>query len=209
MVGEQMRSHPLFLRMHYRFQRTRKMLWKTLHGWRYLELGRNAAIVKPISVTPRFIRLKDNAFIYFHGRIQGIAWYQGVEYSPEIIFDEGSSAQQNLHLTCAERIYIGKNTALAANVTITDINHPYEDIHRPIEWQRIQVLPVHIGNGCKIYNNAVILPGTKIGDHCVVGANSVVSGSFDSFSVIAGAPARVVWRYDSGAGAWVRILGEK
>jgi len=127
-----------------------------------------------------------------------------VSFDPEIIFDAGSSAQQNLHLTCAERIYIGKGTALAANVTITDINHPYENIDLPIERQRLEVSPVHIGRHCKVYNNAVILPGTTIGDHCVVGANSVVTGSFDSFTVIAGVPAKVVRKYDTDSGKWLR-----
>jgi acetyltransferase-like isoleucine patch superfamily enzyme len=185
--------------------RARRYIWKMIFGWRYMELGRNCMVVKPILVTPRFIKLKDRVIIHAHGRVQGITSYQGVRYAPEIIFDQGSSAQQSLHLTCAERVYIGKETALAANVTISDIDHPYEDVDTPIEKQPLRVAPTSIGDGCKIYNNAVILPGTTIGDHCVVGANSVVSGSFDSFSVIVGAPARTVKRYDASRKTWVRV----
>jgi acetyltransferase-like isoleucine patch superfamily enzyme len=196
---------------HTAVERVRKFAWRALNRPRFLELGPGAFVVDPILITPECIRLKDRVFIFAHGRIQGVTRYQDVPFSPEIVFDEGSSAQQNLHLTCANRVYIGKETALAANVTITDIDHPYRDVNVPIEWQPLKVCPVHIGDGCKIYNNAVILPGTRIGDHCVVGANSVVWGSFESFTVISGNPARAIRQYDPASGTWVRanVRGER
>ena len=103
--------------------------------------------------------------------------------------------QQSLHLTCANQIKIGKNTAIGASVTITDIHHPYKDITIPIEQQDIEVGEVMIGENSKIYNNAVILSNTKLGKHTTVGANSVVSGIFPDYCVIVGAPAKIVKRY--------------
>ena len=50
--------------------------------------------------------------------------------------------------------------------------------------------------------NSVILPGTELGDHCVVGANSVVSGSFPNYSVLVGAPAKIIKRYDFATQTW-------
>jgi acetyltransferase-like isoleucine patch superfamily enzyme len=38
----------------------------------------------------------------------------------------------------------------------------------------------------------VIMPGVKLGENCVVGANSVVTKSFEAGSVIAGAPAKLL-----------------
>lgn len=105
-------------------------------------------------------------------------------------------------MTCAESIEIGENTAIAANVTITDIHHPYNDIATPIERQDLVVKPVKIGRDCKIYNNAVILPGTVIGNHVSVGANSVVSGVIPDYSVVVGAPAIIVKRYDYLSKTW-------
>ena len=52
-----------------------------------------------------------------------------------------------------------------------------------------------IEENCKIYNNVVILPNTKLGKHTTVGANSVVSGIFPDYCVIVGAPAKIVKRY--------------
>jgi acetyltransferase-like isoleucine patch superfamily enzyme len=40
--------------------------------------------------------------------------------------------------------------------------------------------------------NTIILKGSVIGDNCIVGAGSVVSGSFANNSVIAGNPATVI-----------------
>ena len=53
--------------------------------------------------------------------------------------------------------------------------------------------------------NSVILPGTILGKHCVVGANSVVSGVFDDYSVIVGSPARVVKKYNKETREWIHI----
>ena len=55
---------------------------------------------------------------------------------------------------------------------------------------------MEIGEDCKIYNNAVILPGVTIGNHSVVGANSlVIEGVYPDFSIIVGSPAKIVRRY--------------
>lgn len=52
--------------------------------------------------------------------------------------------------------------------------------------------PVTIGSNVFIGVNSVILKGTIIGDNCIIGAGSVVSGKYHSDSVIAGNPARVI-----------------
>ncbi len=58
--------------------------------------------------------------------------------------------------------------------------------------------PSNLWDGCEfgeftvIASNAFILPGTKIGRHCFVGAQSRVGGKFEDFSFIAGQPAKRV-----------------
>jgi acetyltransferase-like isoleucine patch superfamily enzyme len=42
-----------------------------------------------------------------------------------------------------------------------------------------------------------------IGRHSVVGANSLVTRSIPSYSVVAGNPARIVKQYDFSTGKWV------
>lgn len=165
----------------------------------------NDSIKRPATIiTPRYISLGRNVRIGKFARIQGVGQYNSRHFTPMIVLNDNVSIEQNVHITCANRVSIGENTAVAANVTITDIDHPYEDINIPVELQDIKVKEVTIGNGCKIYNGAVILPGVHIGDHCVIGANSVVNSDLPSYCVAAGAPVRIVKRFDADSKTWRR-----
>ncbi|MGY0038964.1 hypothetical protein [Pedobacter sp. NJ-S-72] len=41
-----------------------------------------------------------------------------------------------------------------------------------------------------------------MGKQCVVGANAVVRGNFEDYSIIAGVPAKVIKRYDQQNQIW-------
>jgi acetyltransferase-like isoleucine patch superfamily enzyme len=56
--------------------------------------------------------------------------------------------------------------------------------------------PIIIGNDVYIGLNTTILPGTKIGNRCIVGACSLVKGEFPDNSVIAGVPAKRIKSVD-------------
>jgi acetyltransferase-like isoleucine patch superfamily enzyme len=51
---------------------------------------------------------------------------------------------------------------------------------------------IKIGNNVFIGNNCTILPGTSVGDNCIIGAGSTVRGQFPDNSVIIGNPAKVM-----------------
>jgi acetyltransferase-like isoleucine patch superfamily enzyme len=80
-------------------------------------------------------------------------------------------------------------------VYITDQNHVYADVERPIADQYPAEDPVVIGSGCWLGTGAIILPGARIGRNVAVAAGSVVRGDVPDFCVVAGAPARVVRRH--------------
>ena len=65
--------------------------------------------------------------------------------------------------------------------------------------------PVHIGKDCLIGMNSVILPGTRLGNHCVVGANSTVCGDYPDYCVIAGSPAKIIKKYDFDKKSWIKL----
>ena len=173
----------------------KQRLWFFLNKPLFKSLGRGTFIDSPLRITKKYIECGKKVYIWKFCRIEGVSQYNKQTYIPKIVFEDGVTIQQFLHLTCANKIKIGKNTAIAASVTITDIHHPYENIYLPIEYQDIEVGEVMIGEDSKIYNNAVILPNTKLGKHTTVGANSVVSGIFPDYCVIVGAPAKIVKRY--------------
>jgi len=56
-----------------------------------------------------------------------------------------------------------------------------------------------IGNDVWIGQNAVILPGVRIGDGAIIGANSVVGSDVEPYTIVVGNPARVLRkRFDDG-----------
>lgn len=199
---------------HITMERLLLYLHKTLlvffKRWSYNKFGARSIIISPIKTTPKYIYIGKNVFIYKNARIQGIRKYNNTYYNPIIIFSDKVSVQQNLHLTCANCIRIGANTAIGANVTITDIHHPYCDIMTPIEEHDIEVRPVSIGEDSKIYNNTVILPGVTIGKHVTIGANSVVTKNIPDFCVAVGSPARIIKRFCFNSNQWKKTndIGE-
>ena len=56
--------------------------------------------------------------------------------------------------------------------------------------------PIVIGNNVFIGVNCIILPGTKVGNRCIIGAGAVVKGDFPDNSVIAGVPAKKIKSVD-------------
>lgn len=52
--------------------------------------------------------------------------------------------------------------------------------------------PTHIGRQCFIGADALILCGTSIGDHVIIGAGAVVTKNVPSHCIVAGNPARII-----------------
>ena len=96
------------------------------------------------------------------------------------------------HCTVSGSVRIGRDTLIAAYVTIIDANHVIERADVPIRLQGGVKRPIRIGEDVWIGASSVILPGVTIGDHAVVGANSTVTGDVPAWAIVAGSPARVL-----------------
>lgn len=99
------------------------------------------------------------------------------------------------YIEASNGIIIGDYTNIGPNVGIISANHNLVNnaVHDPAP-------PIRIGKFCWIGMNAVILPGTILGDFTIVGAGAVVTRSFEEgYAVIAGNPAVVVKRLDREA----------
>ncbi len=57
-----------------------------------------------------------------------------------------------------------------------------------------KILGVKIGDFSVITTASIMLPGTVVGKHCLVAANSTVGGCFDDDSFISGSPAKLIGR---------------
>lgn len=119
-----------------------------------------------------------------------------------IVFESGVSIGQNFHITSAGNLIIGSDTTISGNTFITNIDHEYEEIGKHILEQPMIINETTIGRNCFIGYGVAIQAGTILGEHCVVGASSVVRGNFPDYSVIVGIPAKVVKRYNLETKLW-------
>jgi acetyltransferase-like isoleucine patch superfamily enzyme len=97
-----------------------------------------------------------------------------------------------------EQITIGDNVIIGGNCKIVDNDfHPLNCSKRnPQHVKDIKKKAIIIGNGCFIGMNAILLKGTELGNNCVVGAGSVVCGTFPDNVIIAGNPAKIIKQND-------------
>lgn len=93
-----------------------------------------------------------------------------------------------------DSIEIGDDTRVGANVKIVDTDfHPVNPDER-LKGNNSAAgkRPIKIGKNVFIGMNSLILKGSKIGDNCVIGGGTVVSGKFPANCVIAGNPAKII-----------------
>jgi len=117
---------------------------------------------------------------------------------------DGSSIGNFNHIYSTKSIIIESNVLTADKVYISDNLHGYKNIRIPILKQDIvQNNTVVIGEGSWIGENACIL-GSKIGKHCIVGANSVVTKNIPDYCVVVGGPAKIIKRYSFDENEWLK-----
>ena len=120
--------------------------------------------------------------------------------SPVLRIGDRCSIGRASHVVAHRSVVIGDDVITGPHCYITDQNHVYADPDVPIRRQWPADDPVEIGSGSWLGAGAVVLPGSHLGRNTVVGAGSVVRGTFPDHAVLVGAPAAVVRRYEPGDG---------
>ena len=64
----------------------------------------------------------------------------------------------------------------------------------------IEHAPVVIGDFTHLGAAVVVLKGTSVGDHCVIGAHALVRTDIPPFAIAAGVPCRTIGRVVIGDG---------
>jgi len=104
----------------------------------------------------------------------------------------GDYTRIGIHCTVIGPVCIGSHVNLAQGITVTALNHNFEDTTKRIDEQGVSTKPVVIGDDVWIGANAVILPGVTIGQHCVVAAGAVVTKDVPDNTLVGGVPAKVI-----------------
>ena len=104
----------------------------------------------------------------------------------------GDHTRIGIHCTIIGPVCIGSHVNLAQGITVTALNHNFEDITQRIDQQGITTKPIVIGDDVWIGANSVILPGVTIGNHCVVAAGAVVTKDVPDNTIVGGVPVQVL-----------------
>ena len=104
----------------------------------------------------------------------------------------GDHTRIGLHNTIIGPVTIGSHVNLAQGITITALNHNFDDSEKRIDQQGVTTKEVVLEDDIWVGANAVILPGVTIGNHAVVAAGAIVTKDVPPHSLVAGVPAKVI-----------------
>jgi acetyltransferase-like isoleucine patch superfamily enzyme len=106
----------------------------------------------------------------------------------------GTSTFINKDVTIASMnsVIIGDHCLIGEQVSIRDHDHKFSDNIQFIKEQGFETEPVIIGSNVWIGCKVTIVKGVKIGNNCIIGANSVVTRYIPDNSIAVGVPARVI-----------------
>ena len=174
---------------------------KFSHRPKKLIVGKNTQIFHP-----EHIEIGDHCTIGSGTAICPLHTHRGKQYPSKIVIGNNVNLGAYDRIASAYSVTIEDDVLLAAFVHITDHSHGFEDITQPIMYQDIiHKGPIVIGKGSWLAFGCHVLSGVKIGEHCVVAANAVVTRDVPPYSVVAGNPARIVKQYDFEKKQWVKL----
>ncbi|WP_103503271.1 acyltransferase [Streptomyces sp. SM14] len=157
----------------------------TLFGEPWIALGDHCVIGQDVTLTA--------------GMMPGLDL--GAETGLRVSVGNGVVIGRGSHIVADAPITIGDDVFFGPYCYVTSTNHSYDDPEQPVGHQWPRAAPVTIGPGSWIGTGAVILPGARLGRNTVVAAGAVVRGEVPDHTVVAGAPARPVRRWDP-TGGW-------
>lgn len=181
------------------FQRRLYFFKKLVYG----QFGRNSLMQKSTMIyNRRNIFIGNNVTIRANARIEPIKRWEEQAFNPQISIGDGTNIEQNCHITCCNKINIGKRVTITGYVCISDIEHEYENIEKGILQQPLIVKETIIEDESFIGMGARIMPGVRIGKHCIIGSNCVVNKNIPDYSVVVGIPCKIIKRYNFNTHKW-------
>ena len=136
---------------------------------------------------PSILAMRENSTLIVKGNF---SIYSG----SRVYINQGASLtlgsgyiNNNLSLSCFEKIEIGNDVAISENVCIRD-----SDNHDILTSKHTKTQPIKIGDNVWVGMNVTILKGVTIGNGCIIAAGSVVNSDIPEKCLVGGVPAKVL-----------------
>ena len=134
------------------------------------------------------------------------------EFRPQLTIGRSAQLSDQVHIGCLYLVSLGDHLLVGSRVLISDHTHgcyrgaeASDPATPPAQRALHSAGPVRVGNNVWLGDGVAVLAGADIGDGCVIGANSVVTGALPAGSMAVGAPARAIRRWDALHRDWMPV----
>lgn len=110
-------------------------------------------------------------------------WHFHMDLGHHVVIARTAVLDKNVN---PQGIHVGDNTWILREAVI--LAHDY----CRGENGRGRLFDTYIGKNCVIGVRSIILPGVRVGDHCVVAAGAVIAKDTPPNTILAGNPAKIV-----------------
>lgn len=173
--------------------------------WHVIKRGGYAA--KSLIVTnQRYIHIGKKLKIKQGYRIECYPTFSYQVLKPQLVIGDNVIVNYGFTAFVANKISIGSNCILAANVTLISENHGMDpESTQPYHAQPLTTGPITIGEGCWLGQNVSVLPNVTIGRKCIISTSSVVTRDIPDFCIAAGVPARIIKKFNFNTHRWEKF----
>ena len=175
--------------------------------WQRVSTGTNARIEYPVFKIegPEYMEVGNNSSIGEHAWLACYDRSQEQLFQPSLTIGDDVRIGNNACITVVDEVSIADGCLFSDYVYISDHSHDFDpSSNAPLVSRPLKIGgKVRIGRNTFVGMRAMIMPGVALGDHSVVAAGAIVTKSFPAYSMLAGAPAKLLKTFSLEKGEWL------
>ncbi len=188
-------------KIYFHIRRSRN--WFQYRAFLYNLRKKNIFIDRTVQILgARYIEIGSNSCI---GEGTWINVNMGFEGHKCLFIGENSFIGRRNLIDVGKNITIGPFFLSGLNCEIIGANHKISNPYKPYISEADVDKEIVIGANCWLGSEVVVLPGSSLGNGCVVASKSLVNNIFPSFVMLAGIPGKIIKRYSFRSNKWLKV----